>query len=129
MRLPSTRQPPPQQLYLKTPILPDAADPAHSSRSLVFRCNFQHAKRYKLGSSAGSAADHPAKENGTAGASLPSQERFGCKLQNSVSYFSTCSPSYMADFQADQFENTTWSSTKSTTPNFVVYMQAVITRL
>jgi hypothetical protein len=27
----------------------------------------------------------------------------------------------MTDFQAEQFENTTWSSTKSTTPNFVIY--------
>ncbi len=28
----------------------------------------------------------------------------------------------MTDFQAEQFENTIWSSTKSTTPNCVIYM-------
>ena|SRR5438132_5355747 len=27
----------------------------------------------------------------------------------------------MTDFQAEQFENTIWSSTKSTTPNCVIY--------
>jgi hypothetical protein len=41
-----------------------------------------------------------------------------------VSYFFTCSLPSMTDFQAEQFENTTWSSTKSTTANFVIYIKS-----
>ena len=43
------------------------------------------------------------------------------KLQSSASHFLTCSLLSLVNFQAEQLKNTTWSSIKNTTPNFVIY--------